>query len=127
MKATLISMLIVAALAAGICVFSVLLIGNISDEMEEMRISVLELIDADDRAGALRKLGQMKEAWSGHEDALAILASHDDIHEITELIIESGAYLEAGDTNDFSRSMELLGEAIGHLRREERPSLANVL
>ena len=127
MKGTLISMLAVAALSAGICVFSLLMIGQVSDEMEEMRVSVLNRIDTGDREGAREELGQMKELWGRHEDVLAILASHDDLHEITELIIESAAHLDAGDPDDFTRSMAILGEAIDHLQREEKLSLSNIL
>lgn len=127
MKGTLISMLAVAALAAGICVFSLLQIGHVSEEMEQMRIEVLERYDAGDHEGARERLGQMKEMWGRHEEVLAVLAAHDDLHEITELIIESGAHLDAGDPDDFSRSMALLGEVIEHLQREETPRLSNIL
>lgn len=127
MKGTLISMLAVAVLAAAICVFSLLQIGHVSDEMEKMRISVLKRIDAGDWEGAREELGQMKEMWGRHENVLEMLASHDDLHEITELIIESAAHLDAGDPDDFTWSMALLGEAIGHLHREERLGISNIL
>lgn len=127
MKGTLISMLAVAALVGAVCVFSLLMIGHVAGEMEEMRVSVLDRIDAGDREGAREELGRMKEMWGRHEDVLAVLASHDDLHEITELIIESAAHLDAGDPDDFTRAMALLGEAIEHLHREEKPSLSNIL
>lgn len=120
-------MLAVAAAAAGICAFSLIMIGHISDEMEEIRVSVLERIDAGDQEGAREELGQMKETWGRNEKLLAVLTSHDDLHEIAELIIESGAHLDAGDPDDFVRSMALLGEAIEHLHREEKLSLSNIL
>jgi len=120
-------MLAVAAVAAGICVFSLLQIGHVSEEMEQMRVAVLERYDAGDHEGAREQLGRMKEMWGRQEEVLAVLAAHDDLHEITELIIESGAHLDAGDPDDFSRSMALLGEVIEHLHREETPRLSNIL
>lgn len=127
MKGTLISMLAVAVLAAGICAFSLLMIEHVSDEMEEMHVSVLDRIDTGDWEGAREGLGRMKEMWGRHENVMAVLSSHDDLHSITELIIESAAHLDAGDPDDFVWSMALLGEAIEHLHREERLSLSNIL
>ena len=127
MKATLIAMLIVAFLAAGICVFSVLMIGHVTDEMESMRTEVLDLADAGEMSGAKERLKQMAEMWSRHEGTLAVLASHDDLHEVTELLIEGDANLKADDQDDFERSMALLGEALRHLREEEKLSFSNVL
>ena len=127
MRATLISMLAVALLAAGICAFSILMIGHVSEEMEGMRTEVLDLIDAGDVKGAQERLRQMMEMWERHEDVLAVIAQHDDLHEITALIIEGGANLEADDLDDFNRSMALLGEALHHLHREERLHFSNIL
>lgn len=127
MKGTLISMLAVTLLAVGVCVFSVLMIGQVTSEMESMRIEVLALIDAGDLAGAQERLRQMAEMWSRREGSLATLAPHDELHEITELLIEGDANLRADDLDDFNRSMALLGEAIHHLHEEERLRLSNIL
>ena len=127
MRATLVSMLIVALLSAGICLLSVTLIGNVSSQMEQLRTDVLELIEQGDVDNAQQKLGQMKELWSDHEDTLAILAPHDALHEITGLILEGKANLEADDLDDFNRSMALLGEALDHLHAEEQLRLSNIL
>ena len=127
MRATLISMLAVALLSAGICVFSMLMIGHAAGEMESMRTEVLKLADAGDLPGAKERLKQMAEMWSRHEGTLAVLSSHEDLHKITELLIEGDANLAADDLDDFERSMALLGEALRHLREEEKLSFSNVL
>ena len=126
MRATLISMLAVALLAAGVCIFSVMMIGHVSGEMESMRTQVLDLIDAGDLQGGRERLKQMAEIWSRHEEMLAVIASHDDLHEIAGLLIEGDANLDADDLDDFNRSMALLGEAFRHLYEEERLTPANV-
>ena len=126
MRATLISMLAVALLAAGVCIFSVMMIGHVSGEMESMRTQVLDLIDAGDLQGGRERLKQMAEMWSRHEEMLAVIASHDDLHEIAGLLIEGDANLDADDLDDFNRSMALLGEAFRHLYEEERLTPANV-
>ena len=127
MRATLISMLTVALLAVGICVFSVCLIGHVAGEMEGMRTEVMNLADAGEISGAKERLKQMAQMWSRHEEALAVLSSHEDLHEVTALLIEGDANLAADDLDDFERSMALLGEAIHHLREEEKLSFSNVL
>jgi len=120
-------MIIVALLAAGVCILSVALIGHVSSEMDSMRTEVLALSDAGRMNDARLRLQQMAEAWKKHEPLLAILVSHDTLHEITGLIIEGHANLSADDADDFSRSMALLGEALRHLHVEELPHLANIL
>lgn len=127
MRATLISMLAVAALSAGICICSVTVIGAATEELDAMRIEVLRLIEQGDAAAARERLGQMEEEWSQREERLAALAPHESLHGIKQLLIEGIANLEAGDADDFNRSMALLGEFIRHLHEEERLSLANIM
>ena len=127
MRAAIISTVIVALLSAGVCIFSVVFIGHVSSEMDVMRCEVLDLTDAGRTEDARLRLGQMADMWSRHEDLLAVLVPHDTLHEITALIIEGDANLTAGDPDDFSRSMALLGEAISHLHAEERLNLSNIL
>ena len=127
MRITLISMLIVVLLAVGVCVFSVMMIGHVASEMEGMRTDVLALIEKEAFAAAQERLRQMAEMWKKHEATLAILAPHEQLHEITELLIEGDANLKADDLDDFNRSMALLGEAIHHLQEEERLSISNIL
>jgi len=127
MRATLISMLAVAALSVGICVFSLGKIERAANEIDGMRTEVLDMIEAGETERAHLRLQQMAEAWRGHEKTLAAIAPHDALHRITELIIEGSANLEAGDPDDFNRSMALLGEAIRHLHEEERLHFSNLL
>lgn len=127
MRRTLITMLVVLALSVCICMVDVLLIHHVTGEIDEMRVDVLRLVEAGDGQGAQVQLAQLAEMWSRHERTLEILAPHEDLHRITELIIEGDANLEAGDHDDFNRSMALLGEAIRHLYEEERLILSNVL
>ena len=127
MRATLISMLAVIVLAAGVCIFSITTIGHVTSEIDEMRTEVLDMIDAGDLEEAHVRLQQLAEMWSRHENALETIAPHDALHEITGLIIEGNANLEAGDLDDFNRSMALLGEALNHLHEEEAFHFSNIL
>ena len=56
-----------------------------------------------------------------------MLAFHDLLHEISELMIEADANLTIEDVDDFYRSMALLGEALAHLLQDERLTLSNIL
>jgi hypothetical protein len=69
----------------------------------------------------------MAGVWTEQERLLAVLVSHEALHDITALIIEGHANLTAGDTDDFARSMALLGEALRHLHAEEELVLSNLL
>lgn len=127
MRGTLISMIAVTALAVTVCGYSLTLFGQATGGMEEMRTEVLERIAQEDAEGARELLDRMEEMWSRQEAVLAVLAAHDALHEISALIIEGRANLEAEDLDDFNRSMALLGEALDHLHQEERLRLANIL
>ncbi len=127
MRMTLISMLTVAVLSVAICVFSLMRIGEVSEEMDALRMEVLSLAGEERLTEAHHLLQQISEIWRNHEQTLAVLAPHDALHEITRLIIEGDANLTAGDLDDFNRSMALLGEAIQHLHEEERFTLSNIL
>lgn len=127
MRATLISMLAVVALSVGICLYSLGEIGGAVEEMGAIRGEVLEMVEAGELRAAHERLGQMEERWHEHEQRLAVLAPHDALHEITRLIIEGNANLEADDLDDFNRSMALLGESLEHLHLEEQIRLFNIL
>lgn len=127
MRQTLISMLAVMALTAGVCIFSQAFMTRAADEIDAMRTEVLDMTENGDREGAHIRLAQMAQAWSGYEGVLEAIVPHEALHEITVLIIEGNANLEAGDLDDFNRSMALLGEAIRHMCSEERLHLSNIL
>lgn len=127
MLKNLIAALTVIVLSIGICAFSMGWTKKVADEIDEMRMEAANMAEAGDTEGARAQLSRMAESWSRHERVMEILASHEQLHDITELIIESDANLYAGDGDDFVRSMALLGEAVRHLYEEERLTLTNVL
>lgn len=127
MKRTIAALIAAALLSAGSCIFSVCYIGNAVDQVEGMRTEVLELVGRQDREGAQLLLSRMAGIWSRYEPVLAAIAPHDALHEITALIVEGDANLSAGDTDDFNRSMALLGEALRHLSAEEGLHISNIL
>lgn len=127
MLKNLIAALTVIVLSIGICAFSMGWTEKVTEEIDAMRVDVVKMAEAGDVEGAQAKLGQMAECWSRHERVMEVLASHEQLHEIAELIVEGDANLSAGDRDDFARSMALLGEAVRHLYEEERLTLTNVL
>ena len=127
MKRVLISLAAVALLSAGICVFSLLFTQHACGEIDGMRTGIMNLLDRGDLPAAHIALQQLAEAWSKYEPTLEILARHDDLHKIAELIIEADANLKASDQDDLARSMALLGQAVRHLIAEEELRLSNIL
>lgn len=127
MKKRLIALLLVALLSAGVCVGSVAFIHRTVDEMDVRRLGVLEALEAGDVHGAFSGLSEMALLWQAREPLLEMLAVHDLLHEISGLMIEADANLSIGDTDDFYRSMALLGEALAHLVKDERLTLSNIL
>ena len=127
MRSTVIAMIVVAILSAAICVFAIVMIDQTVTEVDAMRLKVLEKAENDDIEGAHEQLAQLAEMWSRRANWLEILTSHEDLQQVSELIIEANANYEVGDTDDFLRSIALLGFAIEHIYAEEQFKLSNIL
>ena len=127
MKSSWIALIVVAAVSIGLCLSSTALIRSTVDEMDSRRLGVLETLEAGDTQGAFSQLAEMAAIWQAREPTLEMLAFHDLLHEISELMIEADANLTIEDVDDFYRSMALLGEALSHLLQDERLTLSNIL
>lgn len=127
MKSRWIALIVVAVLSVGLCLGSTALIRRTVEDMDARRLSVLETLEAGEAEAAFAQLAEMAARWRGIEPTLEMLAYHDLLHEISELMIEADANLTIEDVDDFYRSMALLGEALAHLLQDERFTLSNVL
>ena len=126
MKRCLITMLIVLGLSMAICLSSMLFIRHVALEIEEMRVSTVKCLETGNTNAAAEQLTQMADMWAWHEPLLEIIAPHETLHAVTELIIEADANLTVGDIDDLHRSMMLLELAIEHLFIEERLMISNI-
>lgn len=127
MRMTLVSMLVVLTLVGAVCTFSMRFIRSVSMQMEDMHNEVMDCAEAGKAEEAQEQLSQMAQYWKRNEEVMAALVPHGSLHEITALLIESNACLEAGDMDDFAGSMALLGEAVRHLKEDEQFHLSNIL
>ena len=126
MKRCLISMLVVLALSMAVCLSSFLVMRHVAEEIEAMRMEILDLAEAGDMDGAAERITQMAEMWERHEPLLEAISPHETLHAVMELIIEADANFTVRDMDDFNRSMRLLGMALEHLYLEERLRLENI-
>ena len=126
-KMSLISMAAVLGLTVCVCLFSVNFITDVCGEMEEIHEAVMDCAEHGESERAHGELRYMAQIWKRHENVMAMLVSHESIHEITGLLIQADACLKAGDTDDFFESMAHLKEALGHMREDERFRLSNIL
>ena len=127
MKKNWIALISVLIISCGICIYSLFSIKSIVCEMDKQRLKVMEFLERDDTEGAFQKLSEMALFWKKREQLLESIAFHEALHDITVYLVEADANLQIGDTDDFYRSMALLGEALSHLYEEERFKLSNVL
>lgn len=127
MKSSWIALIVVALVSIGLCLGSTALIRSTVEDMDARRLGVLETLEAGDTQGAFAQLTEMAAIWKTREPTLEMLAFHDLLHEISELMIEADANLTIEDVDDFYRSMALLGEALSHLLQDERLTLSNIL
>ena len=127
MRMSLISMLAVLALTVGVCVFSMTFITDVCGRMEEVHDAVMDCAEEGDREQAHEELCRMAQIWKRHEAVMAVLVAHGSIHEITGLLIQAEASLEADDITDFFESMAQLKQALGHMQQDEKLHLSNIL
>ncbi len=126
MRRCFISMLVVLSLSLGVCLASFRTMRHVAEEIEAMRVEIMDFAEAGQNGRAAERLAQMAEMWKRHEPLLEAISPHGTLHDVTELIIEADANLTSRDLDDFNRSMKLLGVAIEHLYLEERLRMENI-
>lgn len=126
MRSTLIALLVVVALAAGVCACARAHVLRSTDELEDMRAAAAERLRVDDARGALQAIAALERRWAEVVPSLEIFASHDALHEVACELSDARVCLEAGDVDDCLRSLVRLGGALEHIRAAEEISLANL-
>ena len=101
MKSSWIALIVVAAVSIGLCLSSTALIRSTVEDMDARRLGVLETLEAGDTQGAFSQLAEMAAIWKAREPHLEMLAFHDLLHEISELMIEADANLTIEDVELF--------------------------
>ncbi len=127
MKNVIVSMLIVAVLATGVCIFSVQSVTRVCTEMEEMRLKALQLGEKRDMQQALGQIERMQQYWKDSAQVLTIVLPHSCVGEVSAALIEAGADLLADEADEFVGDMLLLGEILERIRAEEQLYLCNIL
>ena len=120
-------MLAVLAASLGLCAAGTLLLRRTEDDMEEMRMALMDGSAAGQTDVAAELVTRMANLWAEREPLLETVAPHDDLHAVAELLIEADASLRANDPDDFSRAVRLLGMAVNHLLEGEVFRLGNIL
>lgn len=127
MRNVTISMLIVALLTVGVCVFAVNTVEDACVQTARMGIKAQRLCEAGQTEQALDGVGEMLRCWQAHEALLTAVLPHSAIGEVTQRILEAQADLRAGERQTFLTDMLLIGNLLERLRAEERLRLSNIL
>ena len=127
MKNVIVSALAVALLAAGVCVFSSGMVGDVCGEMQQLCAEAVELLSSGQPDEAAKKVEQMRFYWDSRCSVLTAVLPHDAVAEIGSVLIESGADLSAGEEDEFEGDMRLLGELLRRMEEDERLTLSNIL
>ena len=127
MRRTFAAMLAVLAASLGLCAGGTLILRRTAEDMEKVRMALMDAAAADRTEEAAELVTRMADLWAGREPLLETVATHDDLHTVSELIIEADASLSANDPDDFIRAVRLLGMAVNHLLAGEAFRLGNIL
>lgn len=127
MRTMLIAALVVAVATAGFCCWGVAYIDEATDELSDLAIELMHYAEAEDYERAQDTITTMASQWAKHRPVLEILTDHEDLHTVTEHLVEGEIHLKHRNSNDFYRSMALLDEALRHIRDSEKLSPENLL
>ena len=92
-----------------------------------MALMLMGYAEAEKYDEAQEIVTRMANQWQKALPVLSMLADHDDLHDVTERIVEGGVHLKYRHANDFYQSMALLDEALRHLRGNEDITISNLL
>lgn len=127
MKTMLIAALAVVIATAGICCWSISYIDEATDELSDMAMLLMDYAAGENYAAAAETIVIMANQWTRSLPVLEMLTDHDDLHTVTEHLVEGQTHLRYRHANDFYQSMALLNESLRHIRNAEEFSLANIL
>lgn len=127
MRTMLFSALIAALLAIGVCAGGVAYVDEATDELSDLAIELMRYAEAEDYERAEETITIMANQWARRRPLLEMLTDHDDLHDVTERLVESRIHLKFRHANDFYHSMALLDESLRHMRDGEQLSIANLL
>ncbi len=127
MRAKLIGMCAVLFAVSAFCYFSLQAVESTVSQVEALRVE----LDGAARAGELEQarnlMRQIRDGWEARRPILEILTTHDDLRVVSEQIIQAQSSLNNLEMDGFFDASALLGEALSHILRQERPSWPNLL
>ena len=127
MKSMLIAALAVALLTGSVCAWGVAYVDEATDELSDMALQLMHHAESEEYERAQDTVTAMANLWARRRPVLEMLTDHDDLHSVTEHIVEGRIHLKYRHANDFYQSMALLDESLRHIRDSESFSLANLL
>lgn len=127
MRTMLIAALAVAIATGGLCCWGISYIDEATDELSDLAMQLMDHAAVENYEGAQETIVIMTNQWARSRPVLEMLTDHEDLHAVTEHLVQGQIHLKYRHANDFYQSMALLNESLRHMRDSERLSLANIL
>lgn len=127
MRTMLIAALTVAVVTGSLCCWGISYIDEATDELSDLAMQLMDHAAAENYEGAQETITIMANQWARNRPVLEMLTDHEDLHNVTEHLVQGQTHLKYRHANDFYQSMALLNESLRHMRDSERLSLANIL
>ena len=127
MKTMLISALAIAIATGIFCFWGISYIDEATDELSDLAMQLMDHAANENYSAASETITIMANQWERERPVLEILTDHEDLHAVTEHLVQGQIHLKHRHANDFYQSMALLIESLRHMRNAEEFSLANIL
>lgn len=126
MRRLTITTLATLLVCVAICTASQITIDRLLTRAHDMNVEIHVAMERGDETRAREELAALATYWDEHRGLMEILCDHEDLHSVTERIIEARICLDYTDAEDFYTAVALIGEGIEHLMDQEKLTWSNL-
>lgn len=126
MKTFIISLVVLAILITGVCVYSVYLDKTMSDLQENLEC-LLDCINKEQWDKCENEINCLSKNWEKNEPILAMFNDHEDIDNINLSVSDLKESIACKDTEHTLKSLKETKILLERIRKNETLSLENIL
>ena len=126
MRRTMITALVVLALAAGVCAACAVSVDRAVRGADALRQEAARLAELGNVDGAKDVMARLDAYWRERSRVLELIASHDALADMESAIADAALCLAGGDAHEFKRASAALGIALERIHITEAVRLSNL-
>ena len=126
MRRTIITALVVLALAVGVCAACEISVDRAVRGADALRQEAARLAALGNVDGAKEVMARLGAHWQERSKVLELIASHDALADVEGAIVDAVQCLEGSEPLEFARASAALGVALERIHITEAVRLSNL-